>query len=192
MKQKNDEQPLSSDAAENASLENGTDNASDNLSSGLPNADIENEDALAGLEAELSEQKDKFLRLYSEFENYKKRSQRERLDYLKFAGEDVMKAFLPVFDDLDRALKAMSTAQDVEAVKEGVVLIQNKLNSIADSKGLKPMNAVGTLFDAELHDALTQVPAPSEDLKGKVLEEVEKGFYFNDKVIRHAKVIVGS
>lgn len=192
MKQKNDEQPLSSDAAENASLENGTDNASDNPSNGLPNADIENEDALAGLEAELSEQKDKFLRLYSEFENYKKRSQRERLDYLKFAGEDVMKAFLPVFDDLDRALKAMSTTQDVEAVKEGVVLIQNKLNSIADSKGLKPMNAVGTLFDAELHDALTQVPAPTEDLKGKVLEEVEKGFYFNDKVIRHAKVIVGS
>ncbi|QNF33829.1 nucleotide exchange factor GrpE [Adhaeribacter swui] len=143
-------------------------------------------------EAELNDLKDKYLRLYSEFDNYKRRTSKERLDLLKTANQEMMVALLPVLDDFDRARQAMETAQDVEGVKAGVDLIYNKLQSIMQQKGLKPMEAVGQTFDADLHEAITQIPAPDETQKGKVIDQVEKGYYLNDKVIRFAKVIIGA
>ena len=143
-------------------------------------------------EAELSELKDKYLRLYSEFDNYKRRTSKERLDLLKTANQEMVVALLPVLDDFERARQAMETAQDVGSVKAGVDLIYNKLQSIMQQKGLKPMEAVGQSFDAELHEAITQIPAPDESQKGKIIDQVEKGYYLNDKVIRFANVIIGA
>ena len=153
----------------------------------LPNAEQEETDPKAKLEAELSEARDKYLRLYSDFENYKKRINRDRIELIKTAGSDILVSILPVIDDMERALKAMN-----EKEKEGVQLVYQKLKSIIEAKGLKAMESVGKPFDPELHDAITNMPAPSEDMKGKVIEEIEKGYYLFDKVIRHAKVIVGN
>ena len=144
------------------------------------------------LRAELSEANDKYLRLYAEFDNYKRRTTRERVELLQTAGKEVIVSLLPTIDDFERALKSMETATDVAAVKEGVNLVHNKLKNTLIQKGLKEMEAKGGVFDAEIHEAITNIPAPSEDLKGKVIDEVEKGYYLNDKVIRFAKVIVGS
>lgn len=156
--------------------------------------DAENAEAAkeAKLEVELSESKDKYLRLYSDFENYKKRVLRERIEFSKMAGSDIFLAILPVMDDMERAMKAMSEDSNVETIKEGQNLIYIKLKSTTEAKGLKAMDSIGKIFDPELHDAITNVPASSEDMKGKVMDEVEKGYYLNDKVIRHAKVIVGN
>ncbi|WP_256012848.1 nucleotide exchange factor GrpE [Desertivirga xinjiangensis] len=144
------------------------------------------------LRAELSEANDKYLRLYAEFDNYKRRTTRERVELLQTAGKEVIVSLLPTIDDFERALKSMETTTDVAAVKEGVNLVHNKLKNTLIQKGLKEMEAKGSVFDAEIHEAITNIPAPSEDLKGKVIDEVEKGYYLNDKVIRFAKVIVGS
>jgi len=158
----------------------------------LPGAEQTESTPEAKLEIELTEARDKYLRLYSEFENYKKRVSRDRVEWTKTAGSDILLSFLPVIDDMERALKAMKDADDAKAVKTGLELIYNKLKAVAESKGLKPMESIGKTFDPELHDAITNVPASSEKMKGKVMDEVEKGYYLNDKVIRHAKVIVGS
>jgi len=158
----------------------------------LPDAETTEQDPVAKLEAELSETKDKYLRLYSEFENYKKRIVRDRIELIKNAGADTMISILPIIDDMERAIKAISEAKELKAVKEGVQLVYQKMKAITESKGLKAMESVGKPFDADLHDAITNIPAPSENMKGKVVEEIEKGYYLNDKVIRHAKVIVGN
>jgi len=159
---------------------------------GLPDHNEAAADPVAKLEEELSDMKDKYLRLYSEFDNYKRRTSKERLDMLKTANQEMVVALLPVIDDFDRARQSMEQAQDVAAVKEGVDLIYNKLFSILQQKGLKPMDAVGTVFDADVHEAITQIPAPDESQKGKVIDEVEKGYYLHDKVIRFAKVVIGA
>ncbi len=140
---------------------------------------------------ELSEYKDKYLRLYSEFDNYKKRVIRERSEQIKFAAVDTYLTFLPVIDDFERAQKSLSEAKEIDSVRQGIQLIYQKLISITESKGLKPMISMGTPFDPELHDAISNIPAPSEDMKGMVIDEIEKGYFLNDRVIRHAKVIVG-
>jgi len=158
----------------------------------LTDATEEQTDGLAKLETELSANKDKYLRLGAEFDNYKKRVAKERIEMAKMAGADVLISILPVIDDLERALKSMNEASDVNAVKEGVQLIYNKIKSVTESRELKPMISVGKDFDPDLHDAIANIPAPSEKMKGKVVEEIEKGYYLNDKVIRHAKVIVGN
>jgi molecular chaperone GrpE len=142
------------------------------------------------LKAELAEMNDKFLRLYSEFDNYRRRTQKERLEMLKTAGSDVIISLLPILDDFERALKFKSPS--ATGADSGMELIYNKLKSILESRGLKRMKSVGEEFDVDLHDAITNVPAPSEELKGKVIEEAECGYFLNDKVIRHAKVIVGA
>lgn len=144
------------------------------------------------LSAELNEQKEKFVRLYAEFDNYKRRSAKEKLDLLKTASQEIMTALLPVLDDFGRAIKSMDSAQDVAAVKDGVTLIHTKLTGILQNKGLKAMETTGKPFDADLMEGITQIPAPTEDLKGKVVDEIEKGYYLEDKVIRYAKVIVGA
>ena len=144
------------------------------------------------LRAELAESNNKYLRLYAEFDNYKRRTVKERIELQQTAGKDVITDLLPVLDDLDRALKAMETANDVNAVKEGVALINHKIKNTLAQKGLKEMDAKGVVFDADLHEGITTIPAPSDDLKGKIIDELEKGYYLNDKVIRYAKVVIGA
>ncbi len=141
------------------------------------------------LEAEISEEKDKLLRLLAEFENYKKRNLRERADLIKTAGEDIIASILPVLDDFDRALK--NTGSVDPAIKEGMQLIHQKLKLTLELRGLSVMESVGKPFDTDLHDAITNIPVPDQQ-KGIVMDEAEKGYYLNGKVIRHAKVIVGN
>lgn len=147
---------------------------------------------VAKLEEQLAELNDKYLRLFSDFDNYRKRTAKERIELAKTAGEDIFKAILPVLDDFERGLKAMNEAADVTALKEGVDLIFNKLNNTLASKGLEPLTSVGVAFDADIHEAITNIPAPSEEMKGKVIDELERGYALNGKVIRYAKVIVGN
>jgi len=144
------------------------------------------------LKQEIALANDKYLRLYAEFDNFRRRTIKERADLLQTAGKDVIVSLLPVLDDFDRALRHIDNASDVNAVKEGVTLIQQKLKSVLSQKGLKEMQSIGTAFDPELHEAITNIPAPVDEQKGKVLDELEKGYYLNDKVARHAKVVVGN
>jgi molecular chaperone GrpE len=144
------------------------------------------------LKNEVGELKDKYIRLYSEFENFRRRTAKEKIDMMKSAGEDLIISLLPVVDDFERAQKAFLETAGNDPVKEGINLIHNKLYKTLESKGLKPMDALGKEFNSDLHEAITQQPASSEDLKGKIIEVLEKGYYLNDKVIRHAKVVIGS
>jgi molecular chaperone GrpE len=162
---------------------------SENLSSENAESQISAEDKL---KAEAAEWNNKYLRLYAEFDNFKRRTSKERLELLKIAGKDVISDLLTVLDDFERAQKSIETASDILAVKEGVTLVQNKLKSILTQKGLKEMESIGKEFDADLHEGITSIPAPSPDLKGKILDELEKGYLLNDKVIRFAKVIIGA
>jgi molecular chaperone GrpE len=142
--------------------------------------------------AEASEWQNKYLRLYAEFDNFKRRTSKERLELLQIAGKDVIVDLLPVLDDFERAQKSIEKATDIEAVKEGVKLVHHKLKNVLNNKGLKEMTSIGAEFDADVHEGITNIPAPSDDLKGKVVDELEKGYYLNDKVIRFAKVIIGA
>ena len=144
------------------------------------------------LRAELNDLKDKYTRLYAEFDNFKRRTSKERIDLLQTAGKDIIVDMLPVLDDFERALKSMETATDITAVKDGVNLVYHKLKNTLSQKGLKEMEAKGAAFDADLHEGITSTPAPTDDLKGKVVDELEKGYSLNDKVIRFAKVIIGT
>jgi len=143
-------------------------------------------------EEKFAELNDKYIRLYADFENYRKRASKERLELLKFAGEDIFSRIIPVIDDFERAFKSISEITDINAIKQGEELIYNKLKNILTQSGLQEMKSVGEIFNPDLHDAVTNIPAPSEEQKGKVIEEVEKGYYLNGKVIRHAKVVVGN
>lgn len=144
------------------------------------------------LMADLAESKDKYLRLYSEFDNFRRRTAKEKLDLLQTAGEKIMVALLPVIDDFNRAEQSLESG-DLEAISEGMRLIADKFNKTLESEGLKKMNTEpGTDFDTELHDAVTQIPAPSKKLKGKIVDTIEDGYYLGEKVIRHAKVVIGA
>ncbi|MCL6524220.1 MAG: nucleotide exchange factor GrpE [Thermoflavifilum sp.] len=153
--------------------------------------EMEEPSVVAKLEAELAEYKDKYLRLAAEFDNYKKRTAKERLEWMQTAGKEVIVSLLDVLDDFDRAIQQMETAKDIESLKSGVMLIYNKFKSILQAKGLKEMETLHAHFNPELHEAISEVPAPNEQLKGKVLDYVQKGYLLNDKIIRHAKVVVG-
>ncbi|GAA0871289.1 nucleotide exchange factor GrpE [Gangjinia marincola] len=143
------------------------------------------------LKNELAKEKDKFLRLFAEFENYKRRTAKERLDLFKTANQEVIQAMLPVLDDFDRAAKEISKSGDKEALS-GVELIYSKFKNILTNKGLTEMEVEeGESFDAELHEAITQIPAPSKKLKGKIIDVVEKGYKLGDKIIRFPKVVTG-
>ncbi len=143
------------------------------------------------LQLDLAELKDKYLRLYADFENFRRRTAKERLDLFSTANSDMMKTILPIVDDFERAMQSFEATTELEPLKEGVALIYNKLFKTLQAKGLKPMDSKGEPFDAELHESITQFPAPTDDLKGKVVDEIEKGYFLNDKVIRYAKVVVG-
>jgi len=142
-------------------------------------------------EDKFKEANDKYIRLYSDFDNFRKRTIKEKADIINQAGADLMKDLLTVLDDFERAVKANENATDVEAVKEGFNLVHAKFDGILKAKGLMEMQAQGELFDAEIHDAITNIPAPDESLKGKVVDVVEKGYLLKDKVLRYAKVVVG-
>lgn len=135
---------------------------------------------------------DKYLRLFAEFDNFKRRTQKERVELLQTAGKDVIVSLLPLLDDFDRANKAMEGATDIAPIREGINLIHTKLKNTLAQKGLKEMESIHTAFDTDHHEAITKIPAPTEELKGKVVDELEKGYTLNDKVIRFAKVVVGS
>jgi molecular chaperone GrpE len=150
------------------------------------------ESATELVKEELALANDRYLRLYAEFDNFRRRTIKEREEARKTEGKDVIVALLPVLDDFERALKSMETSTDINSIKEGVVLIQQKLKKTLALKGLTEMESKGNVFDADIHEAITNIPAPTDDLKGKVIDEVEKGYYLNDKVIRFAKVVVGS
>jgi molecular chaperone GrpE len=145
------------------------------------------------LTAEVADLKDKYLRLYSDFENFRKRSSKERLDLITTASEEVLRELIPVVDDFERAIKVIGAEGEVKGNKEGDLLIFHKLLRILESKGLKPMDdLIGKPFDPDTQEAITQIPAPSDDLKGKVLDVVEKGYTLGDKVVRYAKVVTGA
>lgn len=155
------------------------------------NEPVAQESEVEKIKAELAEANDKYLRKVAEFENYKRRSAKERIELIQTAGKDVITDLLDVLDDCDRAQKQLDNSTDAAAVKAGVMLVFSKLRNSLQSKGLKAMQTIHTEFDADLHEAITEIPAPAEDLKGKVIDEVIKGYYLNDKIIRHAKVVVG-
>lgn len=143
------------------------------------------------LREELEALKDKYLRLVAEFDNFRRRTAKERIDLVQTAGRDILQALLPVLDDTERAIRQNAETEDISMIREGVTLIFNKLHTTLQQKGLKKMTSIGEAFDADLHEAITEIPAPAETEVGKVLDEVEPGYYLNDKIIRHAKVIVG-
>lgn len=142
-------------------------------------------------EIEYKELHDKYIRLFSEFDNFRKRTAKEKLDLMASAGGDIIKELLPVLDDFERAILNNEKLDDMDSIKEGFKLIHNKLAHNLTNKGLKPMDSMNEEFDVNKHEALTQIPAPSEDLVGKVVDVVEKGYLLNDKVLRFAKVVVG-
>lgn len=155
------------------------------------NEPVAEESALEKLKAELEDAKDKFIRKVAEFDNFKRRSAKERIELIQTAGKEVITDLLNVLDDCDRAQKQLETSTDAAAIKEGVMLVFNKLRNTLQSKGVKAMETVQQEFNPDLHEAITEIPAPTDNLKGKVVDEVVKGYYLNDKIIRHAKVVVG-
>lgn len=149
------------------------------------------DDAITGLQEEFQKEKDRYLRLFAEFENYKKRTNRERVEMYKTAGEDIMVSLLPILDDFERALKEIEKMEDDNHFK-GVEIINNKLRETLRAKGLQMMEVKpGDTFDADVHEAVTQIPAPEKKLKGKIIEVVEKGYTLGDRIIRYPKVVIG-
>jgi molecular chaperone GrpE len=145
---------------------------------------------ISKLKEEIEDQKGKYIRLFAEFDNYKKRTAKEKIDLIQTAGKDIIASLLEVLDDCDRAEKQLEATQDAEQIKEGVRLVFNKLRNTLEAKGVKSMKSVGEDFDVEKHEAVTEVEA-EKDKKGKVVDEIVKGYYLNDKLIRFAKVVVG-
>ncbi|MDQ3047548.1 MAG: nucleotide exchange factor GrpE [Bacteroidota bacterium] len=158
----------------------------------IPEEKDEKDLKIAELENKLNEVNEKYLRLYSEFDNFRKRTAKEKVELIQTGGEDVFKSVLPVLDDFERAMRSNSETTDVKAVTDGMTLIYNKFRTSLLSKGLQEMKSEGEPFNADLHEAITNVPAPTEELKGKVVDELEKGYTLNGKIIRFAKVVIGS
>jgi len=150
----------------------------------------EMEEKMLELEKKAADSNDKYLRLFSEFDNYRKRTARERIDLIKTASEDLIICILPILDDMERAISLIANTQ--EATQEGIVLIYNKLKTILQQKGLEESGKSGDLFDVDIHEAVTHIPASTEDQKGKVVEVLQKGYSINGKIIRFAKVVVGN
>ena len=146
---------------------------------------------LKAMEQELQEQKEKYLRLSADFDNYRKRTMKEKIEWSKQAGADIFAMILPVLDNLERAMKAVEEAKDLDAVKEGMHLIYNMFNEYLGQQGVKEIEAMHQEFDTDVHDAVTKIPAPDKKLQGKVVDVIERGYFLNDKVLRYAKVVIG-
>ncbi|MGB0165686.1 MAG: nucleotide exchange factor GrpE [Luteibaculum sp.] len=187
----NEEQQAKNQATQEEQDMNAEENQSEDLSAELTKEE-EQQDEIELLKRQIEEVNDKYLRLYSDFENFRRRTSKERIELFQSAGSDLIKELLPVMDDFDRAINSNKEIMEADAIKEGFELIQNKMRNILTQKGLKPMNTeVGADFDTDKHEAITNIPAPKPELKGKVVDIVEKGYMFNEKVIRYAKVVVG-
>jgi molecular chaperone GrpE len=158
---------------------------------GVEQPQVEQVDPLVDLQKQIEEAKDKYIRLSAEFDNYRKRTQREKMDLLKYGSEDVLKGVIRLVDDFDRAIKHSESATDVEAMKQGLVLIYGKFSEFLKTNGVQEIEALGMELDTDAHEAITKIPAPEEGLKGKIVDVVEKGFKLNDKVIRFSKVVIG-
>jgi len=157
----------------------------------VANKETELEELIAELKTSLAASNDKYLRLSAEFDNFRKRTLKEKMDLMRNASESVIVSFLPVIDDLERALKAIEISDDLETTKEGIILIYNKFKDFTKQNGVVEIEAKGLTLDTDHHEAITKIPAPSEELKGKIVEVVQKGYMLNDKVIRYAKVVIG-
>ena len=155
------------------------------------NDPVSEESDVEKLKTELEDAKDKYLRKVAEFDNFKRRNAKERLELMQTAGRDIITDMLSILDDCERAENQMENSDDVSSIKEGVLLIFNKLRNTIQSRGVKAMETIGHEFNPDLHEAVTEIPVDSKDLKGKIVDEVIKGYYMNDKIIRHAKVVVG-
>lgn len=167
-------------------------NADESMSETSPPGNPADSDSeLEKLKAELEEAKDKYLRKVAEFENFKRRNAKERIELIQTAGKEVITEMLDVLDDCDRAQRQMEASEDVKEIKEGVLLVFNKFRNTLQARGLKPMETLHKEFDPDLHEAVTEIPASSPELKGKIVDEIMKGYYLNDKIIRHAKVVIG-
>jgi molecular chaperone GrpE len=146
---------------------------------------------LKAFQQELQEQKEKYLRLSADFDNYRKRTMKEKIELTKQAGEEIFARILPVLDNLERAMKSVEEAKDLEAVKEGMHLIYNMFKEYLQQQGVKEIEAIHQEFNTDVHDAVTKIPAPDKKLKGKVVDVIERGYFLNDKVLRYAKVVIG-
>jgi len=152
----------------------------------------ENQEQTVNCEELVQAEKDRYLRLFAEFENFKKRTAKERIEQFKTANQDVLSALLPIVDDFDRGLVELKKSSENEAVFQGMELIYDKFIKTLDQKGLQSMEVnAGDVFDADLHEAVTQIPAPTDDLKGKIIDVIEKGYQLGDKIIRYPKVVIG-
>ncbi|SOD14831.1 nucleotide exchange factor GrpE [Pedobacter xixiisoli] len=193
-KKKKEEEPL----VENNTAEAAAESTKDNVENTAAQAENEASEPAIELSVEekllqqVAELNDKYLRLFAEFDNFKRRTQKERVELLQTAGKDIVVSLLPVLDDFERAIKATEKSTEVAPVREGIELVQTKLKSILTQKGLKEIESLNTPFDTDLHEAITQIPSPTEEQKGKVIDELEKGYTLNEKVVRFAKVVVGA
>ncbi|MFN0254359.1 nucleotide exchange factor GrpE [Pedobacter ureilyticus] len=193
-KKKKEEEPV----VENNTAEEAAENLNDNVENTTEQAENEVSEPVVELSAEeklqqqVAELNDKYLRLFAEFDNFKRRTQKERVELLQTAGKDIVVSLLPVLDDFERAIKATENSTEVAPVREGIELVQTKLKTILSQKGLKEIESLNTPFDTDLHEAITQIPSPTEEQKGKVIDQLEKGYTLNDKVVRFAKVVVGA
>jgi molecular chaperone GrpE len=185
--QKSENKPAEDSVADNIADKSSSTTMDEQLKSETPKVYTEEEYQL-----KINELNDKYLRLYSEFDNFRKRTMKEKIDLRQTASEDVIKELLPVLDDFDRAVSAMQGTDQIEAVKEGIQLIHAKMKAIFTSKGLQEIKSIGENFNTDFHEAITSIPAPSEDLKNKVVDEIQKGYMLHDKVIRFSKVVTGS
>jgi molecular chaperone GrpE len=144
------------------------------------------------LQTKFAELNDKYLRLYSDFDNFRKRTAKEKVELIQSGGEDVFKSMLPIVDDFERAMKSNSETTDIKTITEGMNLIYTKFKNTLSQKGLEEMKSIGETFNTDLHEAITSIAAPTEDMKGKIIDELEKGYTLNGKVIRFAKVVIGN
>lgn len=196
MKKKETEENVSNPDVANqtdSTVENQIDNENDSTTDVEIDVAVEEEEVVQEIswEEKYMEMNDRYMRLYAEFDNFRRRTQKEKVELMGTASSGVLKDLIPVLDDFERAITYNETAQEIDSVKEGFGLIYSKYKLILESKGLKPMNAKGQPFDSELHEAIANIPAPSDDLKGKIIDDVEKGYLLNEKVVRFAKVVVG-
>lgn len=195
---KNNRGKMTSENENNEDLkeENVTEETTENTENSQEENQEESAPVIEKSELELAQEavlvaNDKYLRLYSEFDNFRKRTAKEKLDTIKSASEDVIKNMLPIVDDFKRAMVHNLEVNDADAIKQGFELIYNKLFNSLETKGLKKIEAMGEVFNADIHEAITNIPAPSEDMKGKIMDVVEEGYYLGDKIIRFPKVVIG-
>jgi molecular chaperone GrpE len=180
------------DTKEKTIMENEDEKVKDTATSEFPCDDTEKDKLIAEQKAKIEELSDKHLRLYAEFDNYRKRAIKERIDLIKTASADIIKSMLPVLDDYERAISAIPDEESTKAIKEGIILIYNKYKGILTKNGLEEIKSLGEVFNTDLHEAIANVPAENEEQKGKIVDLVEKGYYLNGVVLRFAKVVVAN